>query len=230
MLGRAGLSPRPRSVVVLSLTLVGADRTSAARPGLGDSYPVTVGDLDTAALLTVSVPAFAQNFYSTLVAAAGGDGGPLRTLALQLDTDLDGAPLVDPLWAITCNDAEPHSGPVAAGDQARALAAKYPLLGAYAVNYTMGGCVSWPPGLQPVTGIHPNAELPILVVGNTGDPNTPLVGARHLAALLPGGRLVTWEGWGHTWLLSGSSDDCMQSLVSTYLFERRLPPPHTVCK
>ena len=45
----------------------------------------------------------------------------LRTLALDFATDIDGAPLVDPLWAITCNDAAVHPGPVAAGDLARTL-------------------------------------------------------------------------------------------------------------
>ncbi len=211
----------------LSATLT---RHPLPAPGHGDPYPVTVGDLDTAALLTVSVPAFAPSFYVALVAAQGGDGAPLRALALELMTDVDGAPLVDPLWAITCNDAAVHPGPVVAGDQARALATAYPLLGGYAVEYTMGGCVSWPVGRQPVTDLHPSGAPPILVIGNSGDPNTPIIGARHLAALLPGARLLTWAGWGHTWLLSGSSDPCMQPLVATYLSGGGLPPRHTVCR
>ena len=162
-------------------------------------------------------------------ASDDGQGAPLRALALELESDVDGAPLVDPLWAITCNDAASHPGAVAAGGQARALAARYPLLGAYAVEYTMGGCVSWPAGRQPVSDLHPSGVPPILVIGNTGDPNTPIVGARHLTALLPGGRLLTWGGWGHTWLLSGASDPCMQPLVSAYLSGGGLPPEHTVC-
>ncbi len=198
-------------------------------PGGGDTYPVTVGDLDTAALLTVSVPAFTPSFDTALVAARDGDGTPLRSLALQLETDVGGAPLVDVLWAITCNDTAVHPGPVGAGDQARALAARYPLLGGYAVEYTMGGCVSWPPGRQPVTGLHPSGVPPIVVIGNTGDPNTPIIGAHHLATLIPGARLLTWAGWGHTWLLSGSSDTCMQRMVSTFLSDGGLPPPGTVC-
>jgi pimeloyl-ACP methyl ester carboxylesterase len=198
-------------------------------PAPTDTAPVTVGDLDTAALLTLSVPAGVPSFYSALVAANEGNGAPLRALALVLVTDIDGAPLVDPLWAITCNDAAVHPGPVAAGNQARELAVQYPLIGAYAVDYTMGGCVSWPAGRQPVSDLHPSGVPPILVVGNTGDPNTPIVGARHLAALLPGARLLTWRGWGHTWLLSGSSDTCMQQAVSGYLSGGGLPPPHALC-
>ncbi len=198
-------------------------------PGDGDTYPVTVGDLDTAALLTLSVPAFTQDFYAALLAARQGDGAPLRTLALEFVTDVDGAPLVDPLWAITCNDTDRHPGPMAAGDQAKSLAAKYPLIGGYAVEYTLGGCVSWPAGRRPVAGLRPLGAPPILVVGNTGDPNTPIIGARHLAALLPGARLLTWRGGGHTWLLNGSADPCMENLVASYLSGGGLPAPHTVC-
>ncbi len=136
---------------------------------------------------------------------------------------------MDALWAITCNDAAVHPGPVAAGDLAVALNARYPLIGAYAVNYTMGGCVSWPRAQEPVVNLHPQGTPPVLVVGNTGDPNTPYIGARHLAAIFPSGRLLTWRGWGHTWLLSGSSDLCMQRLVTGYLSAGALPPAGTVC-
>lgn len=198
-------------------------------PGGGDATAVTVGDLDTAALLTVSVPAFTQTFESAVVAAQRGDGAPLRTLALEFETDVDGSSLVDPQWAITCNDTAPHPGPIAAGDHARALAQRYPLLGAYAVEYTYGGCVAWPPARQPVSGLRPKNVPPILVVGNTGDPNTPLVGATHLAALLPGARLVTWQGGGHTWLLNGSTDPCVQQVVAGYLLGT-LPPSRSVCR
>ena len=38
----------------------------------------------------------------------------------------------------------------AAGDQARSLAARYPLLGGYAVNYNLGGCIAWSDGRHPV--------------------------------------------------------------------------------
>jgi hypothetical protein len=36
-------------------------------------------------------------------------------------------------------------------------------------------------------------------------------------------------GWGHTWLLSGATDTCMQHAVATYLTGGGLPPPGTVC-
>ena len=39
---------------------------------------------------------------------------------------------------------------------------------------------------------------PILVVGNTGDPVTPMVGSQHLASALASGVLLVWQGPGHT--------------------------------
>ena len=198
-------------------------------PGGGDTNPVTLGDLDTATLFAITVPDFIPTFYTAVTAAQHGNGAPLRSLALSFVRDIDGAPLVDPLWAITCNDAAIHPGPVAAGDLARALNARYPLIGAYSVTYTMGGCVSWPAARQPVTDLHPAGTPPVLVIGNTGDPNTPIIGAEHLAAIFPMASMLTWRGWGHTWLLSGPGDPCMQWLVSTYLLGGGLPRSGTVC-
>jgi pimeloyl-ACP methyl ester carboxylesterase len=198
-------------------------------PGSGDPYPVTEGDLDGATLFALSVTQSTGLFYSALIAAKAGNGVPLRNLALDFATDVDGAPLVDPLWTITCNDAASHPGPVAAGALARSLDARYPLVGAYAVNYTMGGCVAWPAARQPVVNLHPVGTPPILVIGNTGDPNTPIIGARHLAAIFPTATMATWKGWGHTWLLSGSGDTCMQQVVTRYLDGAVLPPHGTVC-
>lgn len=198
-------------------------------PGGGDTSPVTTGDLDTATLFALSVTSFAPSYLSALVAAGHGDGAPLRSMALGFATDIDGEPLVDPLWAITCNDAARHPGPIAAGSLARSLQSRYPLIGAYSVTYTMGGCVSWPAGRQPVVDVHPKGTPPVLVIGNTGDPNTPLIAARHLAAAFPVATQLTWVGWGHTWLLSGPNDTCMQGAVTTYLTGGGIPAAGTVC-
>jgi pimeloyl-ACP methyl ester carboxylesterase len=222
------LGPRPEA----AFTHLAADLSTSPLPapgGSGGDQPVTVGDLDTATLLAVSVPEFTGQYLAALVAARAGDGAPLRTLALSFVTDIDGAELVDPLWAITCNDAAAHPGPAAAGTLARALAARDPLIGGYSSTYALGGCVAWPKADQPVTDVHPVGAPPTLVIGNTGDPNTPLVGARHLAADFPRASQLTWRGWGHTWLLSGPSDACMQARVTSYLVADRLPPAGTTC-
>jgi hypothetical protein len=68
-----------------------------------------------------------------------------------------------------------------------------------------------------------------VVIGNSGDPNTPYSAAVALAHQLASGVLVEWEGYGHTWLLNGSTDACMQDVVATYLVDGRLPPEGTRC-
>jgi pimeloyl-ACP methyl ester carboxylesterase len=198
-------------------------------PGGGDTTPVTVGDLDTASLLAVSVPGFTPLFETALVSATHGDGRGLRSLALTLVVDIDSAPLVDATWAITCNDTTGHPGPVAAGTLARALGKRYPMVGASTVNVNLGGCIAWPDGRHPVTAVHPVDAPPVLVIGNTEDPETPLIGAVHLAAAFPHAGQLTWVGWGHTWLLNGSSDTCVTTAVTRYLSGGGLPPAGTVC-
>jgi pimeloyl-ACP methyl ester carboxylesterase len=197
-------------------------------PGGGDTSPVTVGDLETAALFAISVPDFTSGFYTALKDATAGNGAPLRSLALAFVRDINGDPLVDPLWAITCNDALGHPSSLAAGNLARKLDSEYPLLGGYAVSYTMGGCISWPPARQPVANLHPIGVPPVLVIGNSGDPNTPLIGAVHLAAIFPSAKLIVWNGWGHTWLLSGPTDTCVQGVLDNYLLNKQLPT-RSVC-
>ncbi len=224
---RCPMGPDPESF--LESLAASLARHPLKAPGGRDTSPVTVGDLDTATLFALSVPAFTPSFYEALTAAAHGNGAPLRNLALLFVDDIDGAPLVDALWAITCNDAPDHPGPVAAGDLARALQARYPLIGAYSVTYTLGGCLYWPQARQPVRDLHPTRAPPILVIGNTGDPNTPITEARQLAAIFPSASMLTWKGWGHTWLLSGSGDACMKGLVTAYLSGGGLPRPGTVC-
>ena len=83
---------------------------------------LVAGDLDTATLLALSVTQFTPAYESALVAASQGDGSQLRTLAREFVVDIDGAPLVDAQWAITCNDTVDHPGPRAAGTLARTIA------------------------------------------------------------------------------------------------------------
>ena len=190
---------------------------------------MTHGDLWTATFFALTVPGFTGPFETALTEAAAGHGSGLRSLALELDEDLNGTSLVAPLWALTCEDSGQHLSARAAGDLARSLNARYPLEGALAVTVDAGGCVDWPAAADPVTTVHDSGPVPALVIGNTGDPNTPHRAAVQLTRALGDARLLTWRGWGHTWLLSGSSDLCMQQAVTSYLVSLHAPAPGTTC-
>ncbi len=202
-------------------------RSPLPAPGGGDHTPVTEGDLGTATLLYLSVPTLTPGFFPALASAAAGDGAPLRSVALGLETDLDAKSLVGPLWAITCNDARGHPGGATTARLARSLEARFPLGGAEAVANNLIACPGW---VGSVGAVHlsPNRAPVPLVIGNTDDPNTPYVSARHLASDIAG-RLVTYVGPGHTWLLNGSANPCLQTVVGAYFVDGVLPAPRTRC-
>ncbi len=203
-------------------------RSPLPAPGNGDTRPVTEGDLTTATLLYLSAPRFTPNYFPALASAAAGNGAPLRSVAVTLENDLNGKSLVGPLWAITCNDAVAHPDGAATAALARSLEARYPLGGAEAVANNLIGCPGWTDSHDAVAHLRPNGAPTPLVIGNTGDPNTPYASAQALTAAI-GGRLVTFVGYGHSWLLNGSTNPCMQKVVGTYFLRDDLPSRGTRC-
>ncbi len=203
-------------------------RTPLPAPGDGDNTPVTVGDLMTATLLYLSAPTLTPGYFPALSAAAGGNGAPLRKVAQGLETDLNGNSLVGALWSITCNDAAAHPSGASTASLARTLSKRFPLGGAEAVANNLIGCPGWTESSAAIAHLRPSRSEPPLVIGNTFDPNTPYAVAQRLAPAI-GGRLVTYVGYGHSWLLNGSANVCMQDVVSTYLVQGQLPAAGTRC-
>ncbi|MFZ0666685.1 MAG: alpha/beta fold hydrolase [Acidimicrobiales bacterium] len=206
-------------------------RAPLPAPGKGDTTPVTEGDLYTATLLYLSVPGVSGGFFPALAAAAAGNGAQLRAVALGLETDLNGQSLVGPLWTITCNDEAEHPDASATAALARSLEARFPLGGAEAVSNNLIACPGWTEmggSVARLSPISPNKAPTSLVIGNTYDPNTPYDFAVQLASAI-GGRLVTYVGYGHTWLLNGSTNVCMQNVVTAYLVNGVVPPKGVQC-
>ncbi len=77
-------------------------------------------------------------------------------------------------------------------------------------------CTFFPPTDDPRVDITGKGAGPILVMGTTGDPATPLEGTRTMAKSLEDGRLVIVEGQQHTgyWV-----SDCSMSIVDQYLID-----------
>jgi pimeloyl-ACP methyl ester carboxylesterase len=203
-------------------------RSPLPAPGGGDTLPVTEGDLTTATLLDLSVPALDPGYYSALASASAGHGGPLRTLAEELETDTNGKSLVGALWTITCNDAATHPDAGATAALARSLEKRDPLGGAEAVANNLIACPGWTGTTEPVAHLHRVSAPTPLVIGNTGDPNTPYAAARDLTSVI-GGRLVTYVSYGHSWLLNGATNACMQKVVGDYFVNATLPARGTRC-
>ena len=71
-----------------------------------------------------------------------------------------------------------------------------------------------------------SAAGPIVVIGTTGDPSTPLASSRKMAAALEDGRLVVVEANQHTGYRVNS---CIDDIVSDYLVQLQAPADGTVC-
>lgn len=68
---------------------------------------------------------------------------------------------------------------------------------------------------------------PVLVIGNTFDPATPLRGAVAMSQALGRARLLTVDGYGHTALINPSA--CVNRYVARYFISGVLPPKGTRC-
>ncbi|MFD9822121.1 alpha/beta hydrolase [Streptomyces violascens] len=93
------------------------------------------------------------------------------------------------------------------------------------------GCTQWPVAGQWTTpDVSAPGSAPIVVVGNTGDPATPYVGAKNMVDKLgPGvGVELTYKGQGHGAYNSGNR--CVQGAVNAYLLEGKVPSAGAVCQ
>ncbi|GAA2659821.1 peptidase [Paractinoplanes durhamensis] len=90
-------------------------------------------------------------------------------------------------------------------------------------------CLQWPAArLSRYTGSYrATGSAPILVSGNTGDPDTPYPDAVALSQTLANGHLITWQGEGHT---ARRKSACIEAYMYAYLLHLTIPPAGTVCR
>ena len=122
--------------------------------------------------------------------------------------------------AVACADSDNPTS-VAAWSAAaadRALVSRFGPLWSWVSSV----CNDWP-GSQQDRFVGPwtaRTANPVLVASTRFDPATPLHGAQRVAGLLPGSRLLTVEGWGHTTLFLSAAAD---AAVAAYLLDGTLP-------
>jgi pimeloyl-ACP methyl ester carboxylesterase len=128
--------------------------------------------------------------------------------------------------AIGCLDG-PDVGGLAglrAIEEQAAVAA--PRLGRSVVNNSLA-CAVWPVPTQTPAVPHAVGAPPILVMGNTNDPATPLVWSQGLARELRSGVLLTTHSAQHTAYSFGIP--CVDRIGNRYLLDRVPPAPGTEC-
>jgi pimeloyl-ACP methyl ester carboxylesterase len=160
-------------------------------------------------------------------ALAAADDGDASTLLAGADAFAgrdstgrdDGA--LEAFWAVSCLDGPVIGGPDAAAALERDAVAVAPRMGAFIVNNSLP-CSVWP-----VAPLGPPATLvalgapPILVIGTTDDPATPLSQARSVARTFARARLLVAQGEQHTSFDNGNR--CVDAVVTRYLVDDVLP-------
>jgi pimeloyl-ACP methyl ester carboxylesterase len=91
---------------------------------------------------------------------------------------------------------------------------------------TTGGCSDLMPK-QDVVELNYTADSPVVIIGGTNDPATPIRWAKEMtAAMGPNARLVTYTGEGHGQLLAST---CVTDIEAATLIDRTLPDDGKVC-
>lgn len=130
--------------------------------------------------------------------------------------------------AVTCLDRPAPTGGIGTyRKDAEAFSKIAPTWGAQ-MAWAGATCAGWP--VKP-TG-HPHrvrakGSAPIVVVGTTRDPATPYEWSVRLDDQLENGRLITYDGDGHT--AYGRGSQCVDEAVDSYLVQGRALPEKTSC-
>jgi pimeloyl-ACP methyl ester carboxylesterase len=185
--------------------------------------------------LALVAPLYAGADGYTLLAEAladAEDGDPGALLSLfdeYVGRDADGryAPDWAAFLAISCLDGPELSAAALPAFVARAER-EAPVFGRSTIGLTQA-CASWPvpPVMTDPTPVRAPGAAPIVVIGTTGDPATPLPWAEGLATELGSGRLVTVEGSAHTSSLAGNR--CLDDALVRYLVRARPPAAGLRC-
>ena len=162
-----------------------------------------------------------------LADAAGGDGAGLLLLSdtyYRRNADGTYSNLIEAFQAISCMDEVERPTVEESDADAADLIGVAPRL----FPYTTGtySCTFFPPAPDPRVEITGIGAGPIVVIGTTGDPSTPLESSRAMADSLEDGRLVIVVANQHGGYHANS---CVDELVEDYLVDLVAPADETTC-
>lgn len=166
-----------------------------------------------------------------IAGAQAGDGSGLLALAdsyYERQPNGTYANLMSANAAVNCLDSPPaFTGPSSVTQALPSFEKASPVFGK-PLAWAALNCADWPVG---ATGtphrIKAKGAAPIVVVGTTRDPATPYKWAQSLAGQLSSGRLLTYEGDGHT--AYGRGSDCIDTAINAYLLNGTPPATDKRC-
>jgi pimeloyl-ACP methyl ester carboxylesterase len=185
----------------------------------------------TVALTAVTEAMYAESIWprleQALADAQQGDGKGLLDLydeyyQRQPDGTYDNS--LEAFQVITCVDTDARP----TVEEADAEVPEYTKIAPRIAAGTVGSyfCTFFPESEHPRIAITGAGAGPILVVGTTGDPATPLESSQAMADALQNGELLTVEADQHT---GYDVNACSRDTVDNYLLTTKLPPNGTKC-
>ncbi|MBA2464378.1 MAG: alpha/beta fold hydrolase, partial [Nocardioidaceae bacterium] len=186
------------------------------------------------AVLGIWAPLYNQSFWpvldDALRAGLAGDGQTLLALSdAYTSRSAEGYQdnSLEALYGVNCLDHDDAIPSSKVQQYIPRFAEASPTFGVI-FAYSLSSCARWPihTGRVPAE-IRAEGAAPILVVGTTRDPATPLVWAEALADQLDSGVLVRRDGDGHTGYLAGN--ECVDSAVESYLVSGTVPDGTVDC-
>lgn len=215
--GECKIGPDARAAMTAAL-----DKARSSPMRARDGREVTAGWVFWAAVSSLYTESGWQDLADALEDFQNGNPSGVLKLADSYAERTGGGAysnLFDANAVVNCTDADK----VPASTQIRAYQdqwrAKYPLFGA-AIAVDLLTCAQWTAPKDPYPTGAATGAPPIVVVGTTGDPATPYEQTQRLATMLGVGRVLTWQGEGHT---AYPQTRCITDAVDDYLINLRLP-------
>lgn len=182
----------------------------------------------------IALPLYDRDYWPVLSQALkqglSGDGSVLLELSDAYTSRADQGysdNSMEALYAINCLDDPSSIPPSKVASVLPAFEKASPTFGDV-FAWSLTGCSGFKEKAdEPAPPVGAPGANPIVVVGTTRDPATPLQWAQHLAKLLKSGVLVTRDGDGHTGYNTGNS--CVNSAVEDYLVDGRVPKDGLSC-
>ncbi|KAF2794937.1 hypothetical protein K505DRAFT_303100 [Melanomma pulvis-pyrius CBS 109.77] len=174
-----------------------------------------------------------ENRNGSLLATFSGEGARIDECSTD---DESNAQQIEPRYYIACNDANDRfnlSTIEAWTEHVDTLVDESKYLGEAWAAGTAINCRSlkvYSPESQIFTGVPSSnhTSTPILFIGNTLDPVTPLRAAKKMSGLFAGSRLLTQNSVGHCSVAATSS--CTIGYMRKYFDDASLPDEGTICE
>jgi pimeloyl-ACP methyl ester carboxylesterase len=218
----------PGSITVMNRLLRALDRTEMKTEGL---QTLTQSQASTAIFLSMYSTSFWPALHDALQEARTRNGTQLQELSYYANDQT--APTkfssntLSAFIAINCWDypQTPTASGLSRSARQFSRQAKVPEL-ARAMSWGNAPCSTWfgHTPLKPAAA-ETTTVAPILVIGTTYDPATPLAWARALHKQLPTSSLLTFVSDGHTAYLGGNT--CVDQMVDEYLITGFAPKTKT---